>query len=141
MPYSFFASLFILAFGFLIFIVRIIASWKIFEKAGEPGWLCLIPFLGTYTQYKFTWDTRYFPIYVIAILAELILSRIGQPSLFIAFLFLIVTVINLVIHTISLHKLSKAFGHGVGFTIGLFVSGPIFTLILGFGSSQYQGPQ
>ena len=38
-------------------------------------------------------------------------------------------------------NLSLAYGHGVGFAIGLFFLSPIFMLILGLGSSQYQGPQ
>ena len=36
-------------------------------------------------------------------------------------------------------KLSKSFGHGAGFTVGLVFLNPIFKLILGFGSSQYVG--
>lgn len=38
-----------------------------------------------------------------------------------------------------MHKLSKAFGHGIGFTLGLIFLSPIFMLILGFGNSQYIG--
>ena len=41
----------------------------------------------------------------------------------------------------QLYKLSKAFGHGVGFTVGLFFLRPIFLLILGFGGSVYLGKQ
>ncbi|MEI3168770.1 MAG: DUF5684 domain-containing protein [Lachnospiraceae bacterium] len=50
---------------------------------------------------------------------------------------LAVTIINIV----ALNKLARAFGHGTGFTIGLFFLNPIFKLILGFGSDQYIGPQ
>ena len=35
----------------------------------------------------------------------------------------------------------RAFGHGVGFAIGMLFFEPIFMLILGFGSSAYLGPQ
>ncbi|MCR5651378.1 MAG: DUF5684 domain-containing protein [Lachnospiraceae bacterium] len=37
--------------------------------------------------------------------------------------------------------MSKSFGHGFGFTLGLLFLSPLFTLILGLGSSQYIGPQ
>ena len=50
---------------------------------------------------------------------------------------LIVAIFNI----ISLNKLAKAFGHGVGFTIGLFFLNPIFMLILGFSGDEYIGPQ
>ena len=46
---------------------------------------------------------------------------------------------SIVITVASQYKLSKSFGHGVGYTIGLIFLNPIFTLILAFGSSQYQG--
>ena len=45
-----------------------------------------------------------------------------------------------VIAIIDVHKLSKSFGHGIGFTLGMIFLSPIFTLILGFGNSRYQGP-
>lgn len=40
----------ILAVGWYVLLA--IAYWKIFEKAGEPGWKALIPFYNTYSQYK-----------------------------------------------------------------------------------------
>ncbi|NZA37287.1 DUF5684 domain-containing protein [Eubacterium callanderi] len=40
---------------------------------------------------------------------------------------------------IQTHKLSKAFGHGAGYTIGLLLLRPVFILILGFGSAEYKG--
>ena len=36
-------------------------------------------------------------------------------------------------------NLSKAFGMGSGFAVGLFFLAPIFTCILGFGKAEYQG--
>lgn len=40
------------------YVLQVIAYWKIFEKAGEPGWKAIIPFYNTYTQYKFTWNAN-----------------------------------------------------------------------------------
>ena len=48
--------------------------------------------------------------------------------------------VNLVILIIVYYDLSKSFGHGVGFTIGLILLGFIFLLILGFGGDRYIGP-
>jgi hypothetical protein len=39
-----------------------------------------------------------------------------------------------------LHLLSKSFGNGIGFTLGLIFLNPIFILILGFGDAKYIGP-
>lgn len=48
--------------------------------------------------------------------------------------------VNFVVSIIVLNDLSRSFGHGVGFTIGLILLSPIFILILAFGSSRYVGP-
>lgn len=130
-------TVFILVIGW--YILQVIAYWKIFEKANEPGWKAIIPFYNTYTQYKFTWNTRAFWIVLIGGIVGGILQETteGIPSLLGTLIMLIVAIFNI----ISLNKLAKAFGHGVGFTIGLFFLNPIFMLILGFGRDEYIGPQ
>ena len=130
-------TIFILVIGW--YILQVVAYWKIFEKAGEPGWKAIVPFYNTYTQYKFPWNTRPFWIVLIGGIVGGILQEAteGIPSLLGTLIVLIVAIFNI----ISLNKLAKAFGHGVGFTIGLFFLNPIFMLILGFSGDEYIGPQ
>ena len=97
----------------LLCVVLIIAMWKMFEKAGEAGWKSIIPFLNTYILFKITW---------------------GNGLLF---LLMLIPFVNIVVAIITYYKLAKAFGHGIGFTIGLFLIPWIFFLILGFGSDEY----
>ena len=119
----------------------LIAYWKIFTKAGAPGWAVLIPFYSGYIQYKFTWNPRYFfiPLSCLALIFSTIwidsLNELLMPLYIIAIL--VIQIMNL----ISSHKLSKAFGHDLGFTLGLIFLEPIFIMILGFGSSKYEGIQ
>ena len=85
-----------------------------------------------YTCYKFTWDTKIFWIYILCTaLGEVLPSLLGS----------LVSLAATVLMIVQLYKLSKAFGHGVGFTVGLFFLRPIFLLILGFGGSVYLGKQ
>ena len=52
------AVLFILMFILVIFaicIVMIIAEWKLFKKAGQPGWAAIVPFYNAYVLTKITW--------------------------------------------------------------------------------------
>lgn len=130
-------TVFILVIGW--YILQVVAYWKIFEKAGEPGWKAIIPFYNTYTQYKFTWNTRAFWIVPIGGIVGAVLQEAtdGIVSILGSLIVLIVAIFNI----ISLNKLAKAFGHGVGFTIGLFFLNPIFMLILGFSGDEYIGPQ
>ena len=98
------------------YVLYALAYFGIFKKAGKPTWAAFVP------------------IYNIIVLLEVV----GRPVWWII-LFLI-PIVNLVIFIIVMNDLSKSFGHGVGFTIGLIFLSWIFMMILGFGSSQYRGP-
>ena len=122
----------------ILYILLVIAYWKIFRKAGEPGIKSLIPVYNTYTQYRFSWRPGPFFVFAICLTAGVLLPqyypdstlllRVSQAGLFIAS----------VIRLISLYKLSRCFGHGLLFTAGLYFLPNLFLLILGFGSSRYQ---
>ena len=99
-----------------IALVMIIAYWKIFEKAGKPGWAVLIP------------------IYNLIVLLEIV----GKPLWWI-FLFLI-PFVNIIFGIWVINLLSKSFGKNEGFTVGLILLGIIFYPILGFGDAKYVGP-
>ena len=118
-------------------VLLVIANWKIFTKAGEAGWKAIIPFYNAWVEYKFTWDPKMF--FVALVLAILVgLGRaIANPV--VSIIALLASIGAMVFSIIENYKLSKAFGHGVGFTVGLIFLSFIFRLILGFGSSQYQG--
>lgn len=101
----------------ILCILVIVAIWKIFQKAGEPGWKAIIPFYNLYTEYKMFWGNGWL------------------------FLLTVIPVVNVIVSIILRHKMSKAFGHGVLFTLGLIVFPYIFMLILGFNGDEYLGPQ
>lgn len=113
---SAFAGLFGALIGIAIGVVMLAAMWRVYTKAGEPGWAAIIP------------------IYNIIVLLKII----GRPAWWIV-LYLI-PIVNFVIAIMVYDGLSKSFGKGTGFTIGLIFLGPIFLLILGFGSARYVGP-
>lgn len=99
-----------------IILLLIIAQWKVYEKAGQPGWAVLIPFYNLY----------------------ILLKILGKPGWWILLYF--IPIVNIVIAIMVTHRLSKSFGHDVGFTLGLLFLGFIFYPILGFGESRYLGP-
>jgi hypothetical protein len=99
-----------------VIVLMIIGWWKVFEKAGKPGWAAIIP------------------IYNIIVLCEIV----GRPAWWVV-LFLIPCV-NIVAHIIISLDLAKSFGKDVGFGVGLIILPYIFALILGFGSATYVGP-
>ena len=97
-----------------VLIFMIATMWKIFTKAGKPGWASIIP------------------IYNIIVWCQIV----GRPAWWVI-LFIVCAPIVAIILCIDL---AKSFGKGVGFALGLIFLGIIFFPILAFGSAQYQGP-
>jgi hypothetical protein len=100
-----------------IFVLLIVSQWKVFTKAGKPGWACLIP------------------IYNIIVLLEII----GKPWWWLLLL-LFIPVVNIVFAIWMMNLLSKSFGKSEGFTVGMVLLPFIFVPILGFGDATYKGP-
>lgn len=40
------------------FVLKIVANWKIFEKAGQPGWASIVPFYSNYIEFNIYWGER-----------------------------------------------------------------------------------
>ena len=114
-------------FAFIFYILQVIAYWKIFTKAGEEGWKSIIPIYNGYV-----WVALGLAV------GGGILNSFGGIVGVIGSLALLGTAL---MNVVALYKLACAYGHGIGFTIGLFFLNPLFMLILGFGDSEYMGPQ
>ncbi len=98
-----------------VVILEIAAFWKVFTKAGQPGWAAIIPIYNTITMLRIA----------------------GRPAWW--FLLFFVPVVNFVIAIIVLIDMAKAFGKGTGFAMGMLFLSFIFFPILGFGGARYIG--
>ncbi len=94
-------GLFYAIYGVLM-IFMIATQWKIYTKAGHPGWACLIP------------------IYNIIILFKIV----KKPGWW--FLMFFIPIANIIFAIKLLHAMSVAFGKGTGFTVGLIYSSVLF---------------
>jgi hypothetical protein len=106
-----------------LFIFSVIVGWKIFEKAGQPGWASIIPIYNNYV---------------------LMVEVLKMPIIW--FILLFVPCVNFVVLIILAVliplKMAEKFGKEVGFAIGLIFLGIIFYPILAFGDAEYQdGPK
>ncbi len=127
--------------GIVWYVLQVVAYWKIFTKAGQPGWKSIIPVYNVYTQYKIAWSGKMFWLFLILAVAANVVAGMAGDNSILSLVGVILMLCAAVISVVGVHKLSKAFHHGVGFTLGLLFLNPIFMLILGLGSSQYWGPQ
>lgn len=99
-----------------ICVLQIVASWRLFEKAGEPGWASIVPFYNTYVLFRITYGSGW--------------------KMFL----LLVPFLNYVVEIAYLVRLAQVFGKGVGFRVLTVFFAPITMLIMAFGDASYEGP-
>jgi len=102
---------------FMVFaVVLIVGVWKVFVKAGKPGWAVLVPFYNVYV----------------------LLQIAGRPGWWL--LLFLIPLVNVGIAAVVAIDLAQAFGQGPVFgVVLLFLLGGVGYLVLGFGNYQYVG--
>lgn len=99
--------------SFALGILMLVSIWKVFVKAGKPGWASLIPLYNAYVLLKIA----------------------GKPGWWL--LLLLIPLVNLVFGFLTMLAFSERFGKGVGYALGLIFLPFIFYPILAFGESSY----
>ncbi len=104
----------------VVALVFIIAMWRVFTKAGQPGWATLIPIYNIYVLLKIA----------------------GRPGWWV--ILYIIPLVDVVVMILVSIDVAKSFGQGAAFgVILLFLLFPLFGigyLMLGFGNYTYVGP-
>lgn len=103
----------ILVLEIALIIIIVIAMWKLFSKAGHPGWAAIVP------------------IYNTCVLCDIG----GKPMWWVLLMF--IPIVNIVVSVLIMIGVAKNFGRGAGTAVGLILLPFIFLLILGFGSAEY----
>ena len=96
-------------------VALVITHWRIFAKAGVPGWVCLVPIYNLVKLLHISGRSGWW------------LLGLGVPFL------------NIFVAIRLMFDLAGAFGRGIGFGFGLLLLPPIFVPILGFGRARYVG--
>lgn len=99
----------------IIAVISIIADWKVFAKAGKPGWTCLIPIYSSYVFFDILYGNGW------------------------KFLLMLIPFYNIYLAIKVQLDLAKVFGQSTPFAIGLIFLNTIFLCILAFGKSEYLG--
>lgn len=107
----------IIVMGIVLGIIAlfVISFWKIFEKAGKPGWAAIIP------------------IYNLVVWCEII----KKPGWWAALM--LIPYIGLIWQIWATNLLVKKFGKDEGFTVGCVLLPYVFWPILAFGDAKFQG--
>ena len=99
----------------LLCVLIIVGMWKVFAKAGEPGWAAIIPFYNSYVLFKIAMGNGW--LFLLSFI-----PAVGSIAVLVAYF-----------------MLAGKFGKGTGFGIGMVLLSPIFLLILAFGDAEYVG--
>lgn len=102
--------------SFAAAVLIIFSMWKLFERAGKPGWAAIIP------------------IYNLIVMIEIV----GKPTIWV--LWLLIPCVNFVFIVWLVNLFVKSFGKSEGYTVGVFVVPVIFLPLLAFGDNPYLGP-
>lgn len=113
-----FGSLPLMLFCLAIIVFSYVVIWKIFVKAGIPGWWSIIPFANMYKMFELFWGE-------------------GKGWMFIL---MFIPFANVIVGIMLLVKMAHSFGKSGGFAAGLIFLTIIFEAILAFGPDKYIGP-
>lgn len=101
--------------GMALTVLQMIAMWKIYVKAGRPGWGAIVPVYNSYLMFDLA---------------------LGNGWLFLT---MFLPFVNLYFGIKCYVALAKKFGYPWTFALGLLFLGPVFFLILAFGDCTYEG--
>ena len=123
-------------------VITIIANWKLFEKAGEPGWSAIIPFYNSYQMAKIgTGDEKICCTFVALSIVDFVLGNIKSDNGAFKAIALLVSLALLVISCYVYYKYTQSFGQSTGMCILAIFFAPIIFLIMALSSStEYVGP-
>lgn len=102
--------------GFAVAAVILASLWKIYSKAGQPGWAAIVP------------------VYNIIILMNIV----GRPVWWVVLMF--VPFVSFVVGIIICIDLARSFGKDLGFAVGMILLPFVFIPMLAFGDARYGGP-
>ena len=97
-------------------VLILVANWRIYMKAGRPGWAAIVPFYNMYCLFDMAFGNGWL------------------------FLLTFVPCVGAVMNIVMYVKLSQAFGMSGAFAVGLIFLPYVFLPILGFGDAEYIGP-
>lgn len=104
-------------FSLAMLVLIIIGQWKMFEKAGKPGWATFVPIYNIYCLFDIAFGNGW------------------------AMLFMLIPIVNFFVGIAVLAKIAQASGRGTLFQIMTVLFSGICFLILGFGDAEYVGPR
>lgn len=132
--------------AFVAWLFISICQWIIFQKAGQSGWKALIPVYNTFVMLHIIrrplwWGYLIYGISIMQVVLSMLFDAGDSNTTLLQIITNIATLVAFVYSVRITHGLSRSFGRGAGFTLGLLFIPYIFYPILAFGASTYRTTQ
>ena len=127
--------------GLICSVITIIGEWKVFERAGKPGWAAIVPFYNQWVLFELG-DVN--PVFIFFGVGGSILSCIPNGINVIARDFPMLYPLSILLSLVSMGlsitmivfsikaciRLAEKFGKGAGYGVGLALLGVVFFPLL-----------
>ena len=126
--------------GIIIYILLIVAEWRILTKAGEKGWKSLIPVYNVFVSHEMVGMSHiWFIVEVVCWIIEAVFEILKiTSSAVILFFGIFVLALTSAAGVIHLFKLCDSFGKGWKFKIISLIVPYFSTLVLAYGKAEYR---
>jgi hypothetical protein len=122
-----------------ITVVALVGLWKVFVKAGQPGWAAIIPIYNIVILLQIIGRPIWWLIPFFLPIITSILAVIGLPPSVLLPINVLLCVPSFVFWIMVCLRLARVFDQSSGFGIGLLFLPFIFLPLLGFGDAEYLG--
>jgi|SRR5687767_11680879 len=128
--------------GWLLILVTLVSTWRIFVKAGRPGWQAIVPVYNVFITFRIAdlpmWQAGTLVALVVArMVVESVLGFSGGGLI----VSLVFPAASAGLWFVACLGVASKFGKGTGFAVGMAVLPFIFYPILAFGSARYGEPE
>ena len=123
------------AIALIRYLMAAIGYSKMYRKAGEAGWKAFIPVFNTYTNYKISWNAKFF--FLSAALFVLVKVVSGSDAMVMQMASMAAAIALIVVAVKQNIKMAKRFGKGAGTGIALILFPGITSLVLGLGKAEF----
>ena len=110
------------------FIASLIANYMLLGKIGRKKWPGLIPYVNDYFLFDSFWNNKVFAAWIVMYILTVLCVKSNNHTLVI--IGMILSICNFILSIMLYSRISKAFGKGALYTLGLVIVYPVFAIIL-----------
>ena len=134
-----FRNLYLLAACLLCALLFVIGRWRLFRKAGKPGWLSFIPVVATCQEFSICWKGWLGLVSLLCQAGSAAIALFASNGNGTFLLLIALQLAALILGVPENFKLAKAYGKGAGYGVLLLLFHHLGRFVLGVSKAEYRG--